>query len=314
MKTLGLILVALIGTALITAAAPEGLTTSYKKALPAAAAGQPAIEVLHTMKSVAREVVLDIVFADGLHRRKGRGTTSGVYIEVNDAEQPTHPVRNPFAPLPVDRRHNREWKDFVSREFPYPNPEPGYWYTWGKQRQPLKRPIKLRFAHAGRYRIRVRGVLPPDGQGPHTPTLMRVIEVGHGILAPHLPVGWQRAERALPTGERETSSLLIQRDAPKTVAVGETFEYIVRVRNISTRKISNVSLVERGAEGVAILKSSAAMQVESPGVCSWAIGALEAGATREVKLSARIDTEGAPERHLHARWLSAPATQKITAK
>jgi len=277
------------------------------------------VEALHVMRAPARDVILHIVFEKGLYRlsRTGatRGTTAGVYIEVNDAELPTHPVRNPFCPIPVDRGRNPDWKEFVERDFPFPNPEPGYWYTWAKVRETLERPIHLHFSEPGRFRIRVRGVTDLRRKDIRVATLAGITEVGAAPepeikLAPPA-AGARRVELAVPTGRRATSVFLVQREAPPTVKAGETFPYTIRVINLTGDAIENVQVVESGEEELRIEGSTPPFKRIAGPALAWELGTLRARETRTIKVRAAAVRAGSLVRALTLRWDSKPLLQIV---
>lgn len=55
--------------------------------------------------------------------------------------------------------------------------------------------------------------------------------------------------KAVPTGDLETSILLIERFYPQEVRPGEVIEYMIRVTNLTQRPIKNISLTERVPAG-----------------------------------------------------------------
>jgi len=277
------------------------------------------VEALHVMHAPARDVILHLVFEKGLYRisqtGKTRGTTAGVYIELNDAELPTHPVRNPFCPLPVDRGRNPDWKEFVERDFPFPNPVPGYWYTWAKVRETLERPIRLHFDEPGRYRIRVRGVTDLRRKDVRVATLAGITEVGTAPdrtikLAPPA-AGARRVELAVPTGRRATSVFLLQREAPPAVKAGATFGYTLRVINLSGEAVENVQVVESGEEELRIEGSSIPFRRIPGPALAWALGTLRPRETRTIRVRATAVRAGSLVRGVTLRWDSKPLLQIV---
>jgi hypothetical protein len=70
-----------------------------------------------------------------------------------------------------------------------------------------------------------------------------------GVLSGPLRVAAQpalvREERAYPTGDRNTSVILLERLTPAEVRPGEEFTYELRLTNLTRGPVDNVQLVEQ---------------------------------------------------------------------
>jgi hypothetical protein len=291
--------------------------------------------VVYEMRGPAPEVILHLVWKKGLYRKSRhdntRGTTAGVYLELNDADEPTHPVRNPFVPLPLQPGLNPDWKEFVARDFPHPNPQPGYWYTWARNTNALTRPLRIRFAAPGRYRIRVRGVAPDFRKEKREPTLTAVTEVGPALdrtapdyrkkvmpgeadaaQGPETALEEVEAEPtdpnalAIPTGDRETSVLLVRRDAPADAKVGAAYRYEISVTNLTKEPVLGVVLIETGETK---LKYGDGPTDADETTASWDLGTLEAGETKKVAGEATPLEAGELVRAVIVRFDSTPLVQ-----
>lgn len=326
------ILLVLFLLPLIGLAGPEGRRYDVNVHLAGRTEARPPAEIVYEMRGPAPEVVLHLVWRNGLYRKSRhdntRGTTAGVYLELNDADLATHPVRNPFVPLPLQPGLNPDWKDFVARDFPFPNPEPGYWYTWAKHPDPLERELRIRFAAPGRYRIRVRGVLPDDRKDKREPTLQAVTEIGPAldrpapdyrkkVMSPDEPGAAAVPELepddpnalAVPTGHRATSVLLVRREAPAEVSVGTAYHYEISVTNLTKEPVVGVVLIETGETK---LKYGAGPTDADETTASWDLGTLEAGETKKVGGEATPLQEGELVRAVIVRYDSTPLVQTAT--
>ncbi len=282
---------------------------------------RPPIEHIHEMAGPAREVVLHLSFRKGLFRlsKTGdrKGTFGGLYVEVNDGTRPTDPIQNPYKPIAVQRANNADWMDFVANDFPYPNPEPGYWYTWGRSTEDLKRSLRLDLGARSRYRIRVRGVVDDRREVVRVPTLVGITEVDDAAAteapreqaAPKAVTG--KSELAFPTGDKETSVLWIEREAPISVRPGEKFTYTIRVTNLTDMDVGAVTVVEEGAGRIDLVRSDPPYDGEKEEVVSWRLGTIPARGTKVVTVDAVAQDRAMVQRSCHVRWESALVTQKV---
>ncbi len=284
---------------------------------------RPAVGYQHEMTAPGREVVLHLVWRRGLYRLsqtgKARGTTAGVFIEANDATRPTHPRDNPFCPIPVQRGWNPDWTDCVDdAAWPWPNEEPGYWYTWDRRKECLERPIVLRFAEAGRYRIRIAGVVDEQRTDIRVPTLMGITEVDAGF-APEAappeafarepePERKRRVELAYPTGRRATSLLLLERETPLRMREGERFTYVIRVKNLTRDPIEGVAVVEDG-DALKDARGDPPPRVGERGELFWDLGDLAPREEREIRVEASAAGAGPLVRSVRVLLESPPLSQ-----
>ncbi len=295
---------------------PKKIEKLLDKKLNGALGEQPATEYVYEMKSKSREVILHLEYKRGLHRlskhKHARGTTAGVYIEVNDADGATHPVRNPFCPLPVQRKWNVDWKEFVDAKFPHPNPQAGYWYTWAKTRSPLKRPIRLRFAEAGRFRIRIRGVTREHRKNMSAATLTGVTEILSGPAPDYrkrVVDDLVRVTRFVPTGRRRTSVLLLERELPNNIRVGVAFQYTIRVTNLRDQPVTDIVLRESG-DGTLDYKKG--VRAELGGAATWNLGTIPPKGSKTLKITAIAVKPGPLRRALSVRYDSSPLAQTVS--
>ena len=59
----------------------------------------------------------------------------------------------------------------------------------------------------------------------------------------------------LPTGEPSTSFLMVRRQSPVEVSLGEQFTYAILVQNLTTGEVDNIRVVERNSSGLEVIGS-----------------------------------------------------------
>jgi len=292
---------------------------------------RPAVAFQHEMSAPGDAVRFELVFKRGLVRKKGRGTTAGIYLEYNDATRPTHSKTNPFCPIPLQKGWNPEWKSFVGDGFKFPNPEDGYWYTWGRQREPLARPVLVRFPERGRYRIRIKGVTDEQDRDIRAATLVGITEIGVGPALPAIvrratparpgellppipaPVPGAKERLFVPTGRAATSILAIERESPRSVAAGEEFTVTIRVRNLTAHPIDGLTIVEEGAK-LDVLTDEAGLEHHADSRLRWPLGTLRARSTKTLTFRAKVRTPGAMARRVRAVFRSVELDQTLEVR
>ncbi len=132
--------------------------------------------------------------------------------------------------------------------------------------------------------------------------------------------GMQVVSAAFPTGERDSSVLLVERMAPGEIVAGAPFTYKFRVTNISDLTLSDVFVAETTSEGLEVTSanmrpieglpqqwqfSNRGQQVQGFGMDdnpeftfnrqgrSWPIGTLQPGESEVIEIEARADRAGA---------------------
>lgn len=96
-----------------------------------------------------------------------------------------------------------------------------------------------------------------------------------------------------PTGDRATSSLLVEAMAPAEVPVGHNFDYTLRVTNLTRNLIlEDVAIRQETGEGFSIEKSEPEPEKGEDGQNAWMIGRLEPGQSKTIKVTALGDKEG----------------------
>lgn len=103
---------------------------------------------------------------------------------------------------------------------------------------------------------------------------------------------WASASLAIPTGNRETSALLIEKMAPVEVRVGAPYEYRIKVTNISRNQLDNVT-VRDALKGAFDLRTSDPKVASSTGgVATWTLGSLNPGEERIIRVTGAARSSG----------------------
>lgn len=101
--------------------------------------------------------------------------------------------------------------------------------------------------------------------------------------------GLKRDIRAWPTGDRATSVLQIERITPAEVRINEEFTYEIRVTNTSRGRIDEFSLVEQFPASFRVRSMTPDGGGAGGGQASWAMRAMEPGATQSVSVTGSTD-------------------------
>lgn len=93
---------------------------------------------------------------------------------------------------------------------------------------------------------------------------------------------------ALPTGDRATSSLLVEATTPDRVAVGKAFEYQIKLTNLTKNLILERIVVRQDlGEHLAIDRSEpASSEADKEGAKSWTIDRLAPGESKSIQVHA----------------------------
>lgn len=100
-------------------------------------------------------------------------------------------------------------------------------------------------------------------------------------------------EMAYPTGDRESSVLLVEQRAPRQVRVGQSYLYEITLTNLTDQPLAGVTLIQNLGEGIEFQGSEQESQASAKGQQRWSIGELEAGASTTIRGSAIPQKEGA---------------------
>ncbi len=105
------------------------------------------------------------------------------------------------------------------------------------------------------------------------------------------PAGMVRGTVAVPTGDRNTSGLLIEKEAPAEVNVNDRFDYTIRVLNLTDTALSDVRVVDYVPADYELIAAEPRAEVED-GSLSWELGRLGPRAEERITVSGRATQLG----------------------
>lgn len=110
------------------------------------------------------------------------------------------------------------------------------------------------------------------------------------------PMG-NRAGIYIPTGVESTSVLYLEKEGPGEVALGQTFDFSVRVTNISNLPVSGVQIYDlaEGFQHINVISSVPPMDQIRGGEgrnSGWIIGTLQPGETKVARVTCTAKSEG----------------------
>lgn len=120
---------------------------------------------------------------------------------------------------------------------------------------------------------------PPPGYGP---SYSRFQENG---------ANWVRGSMAFPTGIRESSGLLIEKTVPAEVLVGQKFDYVYKVSNLTDYPLHMVTLVDRVTPNFTTAEASPKPEM-SDGLATWKIGTLGPKESKTIHVKGSSAEEG----------------------
>lgn len=98
---------------------------------------------------------------------------------------------------------------------------------------------------------------------------------------------------AFPTGDRDTSVILLERRMPREIVVGQPMTYDIRVTNLTSNQLKEVVVRDQCAANFTLVDSSPQARVTPPSLLTWQLGDLGPGATRTIQVNGRITGPGA---------------------
>jgi uncharacterized repeat protein (TIGR01451 family) len=100
-----------------------------------------------------------------------------------------------------------------------------------------------------------------------------------------------RFTMAYPTGDRQSSVLLVEKTVPNQVRLNAPFQYDIKVTNITDATLDDVRIREETPEGLNITASQPERQGQGEQQ-GWAIGALKPKESRTIQVSAVAQKQG----------------------
>ncbi len=96
---------------------------------------------------------------------------------------------------------------------------------------------------------------------------------------------------AIPTGERRTSGMLIEKMAPAEVTLNQPFEYTIQVTNLTGQGLNDVTVVDTVSENYELM--NATPEAERSGrTVTWQMGSLGARESKTITLLGKATGEG----------------------
>lgn len=95
----------------------------------------------------------------------------------------------------------------------------------------------------------------------------------------------------IPTGEEASSALMLWREMPAEVSVGQNFTYLIRVKNLTRMDLREVSVRENCDPGQ-VVSAEPAFTGTAPANMQWNLGTLKGGEMREIKVTVRPAATG----------------------
>ncbi|MCA9282221.1 MAG: DUF11 domain-containing protein [Phycisphaeraceae bacterium] len=100
------------------------------------------------------------------------------------------------------------------------------------------------------------------------------------------------ASMYFPTGDRATSALLLEQVMPREVRMGESYDYEIRVTNITRGVLQNVVVTGDSMDNLSVASSSPSATRSPSGGMQWGLGDLAPGETKVIKVSGKADRVG----------------------
>jgi uncharacterized repeat protein (TIGR01451 family) len=94
--------------------------------------------------------------------------------------------------------------------------------------------------------------------------------------------GMMHSVMAFPTGNRQTSVVLLERTAPAEVVVGQPFAYELKATNLTSATVSDVVVTDTCAANFKVASSEPAAAAGEPGQLRWALGDLGPAESRTI--------------------------------
>jgi uncharacterized repeat protein (TIGR01451 family) len=106
------------------------------------------------------------------------------------------------------------------------------------------------------------------------------------------PAGMLLSELMLPTGDRDSSVLLIEKYGPATVNVNQPYDYKLVVTNLTDGELGGVMINDAFPQGFDISKTSPEFPASDVRSGKWVIGNMDGNEVREVTITGSATTPG----------------------
>lgn len=108
------------------------------------------------------------------------------------------------------------------------------------------------------------------------------------------PMGNVLATMALPTGERETSVLFVEKTGPEMVMAGEEFTYNIKITNLRSLPVNNVLVTEELDDRFQFALQSTTPEADNKTgqEMQWRLGTIEGGQSKTITVNGIAKTTG----------------------
>lgn len=111
--------------------------------------------------------------------------------------------------------------------------------------------------------------------------------------------GW--VSQAFPTGDIETSTLLVERNSPAEVTVNQPYEYVIKVTNLTMLPLENVVLRDVSAGNFDVKDSSPKCTIDGD-VMTFPVGAMAPEETKSIRVSGVAKEPGSTTQCCDVAW------------
>lgn len=112
---------------------------------------------------------------------------------------------------------------------------------------------------------------------------------------------------------KQSPTVSVEYEMPESVGVGQTLIYSLVVKNLGSSTVSGVRVEQESPAGTQFISSEPAAETNTDARMGWAIGSLDAGAEKRIKVSVKPSDEGEIRGRASVSFVSAvEAKVKVT--
>lgn len=125
-------------------------------------------------------------------------------------------------------------------------------------------------------------------------TAVAVVLVGAASAFAQAPQGgqWTAARQAYPTGDVATSVILLERIMPVEVRAGDSFEYVLKLSNVTGKRITDLVLNEMLPDGMSVSDITPAPQSREGQSATWRFEDLGPRSAVEIRVTGSAQSVG----------------------
>ena len=137
------------------------------------------------------------------------------------------------------------------------------------------------------------GLTAPPGASTSTPDALAVAPETTPLNQRIEPSGDMKLlPLAYPTGDKKTSTVLLERSIPEEVLANKPFDYEIRVTNLTLLELTRVIVTDRIPETLRIVDSNPKSRPTASGEVQWGLGSIAAGATKVITVTGTSEKTG----------------------